>query len=681
MKSNVDETQMNSITSLPVELLDEIFVQLSPSEWKALRLASRALEVYAAQFLFRRIRLSPLKAHYEAFLEISTSSRLSRFPRQLVWYECNPFLLEDRDKVQDWYACREGNETTVGKESHQDLRELCNEMASSIQTIDWMPSGFLVDSTLDPRLQGAPKSFIDRLATAFESLPNIQAFISRSAPDDFVLSSTGYEFTAGSAPNLAPRLGNLGLAIMLSYLSTYSNPSIKSLYWADAQPLSSCHYLSDARVEAFRHFTSIDLCLSRFDNVQDSQKLIIALCAAGELKHLKVCFEQHRDEHGFLGQLSKDDLTQPIWSNLLSFTLVEAEFRMDDILSFLGRHADSIRHLRLHMCIYRSQHTRQPGGNQCSCGWNNLMEAMANLKKLNLNSIEILQTRRGDYVNAEKLVQFINNKGPSPFTGDQAYKHIMTNEIVELPDDYVQWSSWGVGSGSVPDSIEPPLTPRSYWVLRRVQNFTVWWDQKIPGPGAYETEKWLFEHKNGSFAYGNDPWEYFSDWESDDGDDDDDDSNESSDSEEFPGLNVAIESPFGPTFDAFCKRGEWGAVDPRTLFFPDHAMILLDEGKTMPWREYRESCRRQQSWKLVENQPTRMRADPIFPNHASLDYLDYLDEWDEMDDLDFLDEEEEMEYMFEMGMLDEDEEIEYMLSRGILDEEDAFDYLADNGLL
>ena len=683
LKSIVDETPTNSITSLPIELLDEVLVLLSPSEWKALRLTSRALEVYAAQFLFRRIRLSTLRVHYEAFLEISTSSRLSRLPRQLVWYECNPFLLKDKEKVQDWYSCREGAETTVGGESHQELRELCNELASNIQTIEWMPTGFLVDSTLDPRLQGAPKSFIDRLAIAFEALPNIQTFISRAAPDDLVLSNTGYKFTAGIVPDLTPGLRNMGLAIILTYISTSSNANIKNLYWADAQSLSSSRYLGDACVEAFKHFTSIDICLSRFDSVLESQKLISALCTARDLKNLKVCFEQQRDEYGFLGQLSKhkanDQLNQPIWSSLSSFTVVEAEFRMDHLLNFLQRHAASIRHLRLHMCIYRGQHTRHPGGNQCSCGWNNLMEAMANLKKLNLNSIEILQTRRGDYVNADKLVQFINNKGPSPFTGDQPYKFIMTNEMVQLPDDYVQWSPRGVGSGSILDAAESPLTPRSYWVLRRVQNFTVWWDQKVPGPGAYETEKWLFEHKDGSFAYGDDPWEYFSDWESDG--DGDDDSSDSSDSEALPRRNFATESPFGPTFDAFCKKGEWGQGDPRNLYFPDHAMILLDEGKTIPWRQYRESCRRQQSWKLVENQPTRMRADPIFPDPTSLDYLDYLDEWDEMDELGLLDEEEEMDYMFEMGMLDEDEEMEYMLERGMLDEEEAWDYLADNGLI
>ena len=85
--SNAYVSNIATIATLPRELLDEILCLLSPPEWKALRLTCRILEDFAVRFLFRRVQLSALDSHHDAFFSIGKSSRLSQLPEQLIWYE------------------------------------------------------------------------------------------------------------------------------------------------------------------------------------------------------------------------------------------------------------------------------------------------------------------------------------------------------------------------------------------------------------------------------------------------------------------------------------------------------------------------------------------------------------------------------------------------------------------
>ena len=489
----------------------------------------------------------------------------------------------------------------------------------------WIPSPHLIDqSSGELQLAEVPEMLLQRFSLAFGSMPNLRTFVSIPWPADFVWAKSDYKFTTNAVPIMRPKFGNLGLALVLKQISAGAFSKLQNLYWADIHWRSSCGYLGQDTVKAFRTLTSLDLCLSSFEDDRDIPNICSALRAAAKLEHLKLCFEQHLYESGFLGCLSRheagDKGRQPVWSRLSSLSLVEASFHMDEMLEFLDNHAHSIHHLHLDKC--QCCRADSPAGADTG-NWKALMNAIASLKRMNLHSIEILQDEDitdEDPVLEGTLLQFINGCGPSPFHADLSYNYISTRDLdVEdkdfcLPEEF----SWWNHEQELQELEDCVLVAECYWTLRRVRNYVVWWDVDHPCEGHYKTERWLFEHKNGSYAYVKDPWEYFEDWESygpcecgDDGGSDGD--SEWHDDPDEPAEvmiraeNIARESPFGPTFDAFGEKEEWEPVEPRDLEFPSHAMILLDHGLVIPWLRFKDSYVR--SWQLVMDLPVRMRAE------------------------------------------------------------------------
>ena len=155
------------------------------------------------------------------------------------------------------------------------------------------------------------------------------------------------------------------------------------------------------------------------------------------------------------------------------------------------------------------------------------------------------------------------------------------------------------------------LEATSYWNLAAVGNHVIWWDEKTPvNACSYETELWLFERDDGSFAYGRDPWNFFEDWDG-----------ESLEPkldcdvpDPSPGRalrDTATETPFGPAFEAFCARvfkedrSRRHAIDLNLLQCPDHAVVLVNEKMTVPWPMYKAllSSKKRFSWEdISENQ-------------------------------------------------------------------------------
>ena len=620
--SNAYVSEIPKIATLPRELVDEILCLLSPSEWKALRLTCRILEDFAVRMLFRRIQLSALNSHHDAFFNIGKSSRLSQLPEQLVWYEGYIHILQE---WQEWAKQPETWEWPL-----TDFERMWySELSEGIQDYMWIPSPRLIDqSTLELQLTEVPELLLQRFSIAFESMPNLRTFISTKWPVDFVWSRTGYNFTTNAVPVTYPHsgLGNVGLALALKHISTEALSKIQHLCWADLQCRSSCEYLGRDIEKAFKNLISIDLCLSSLRDDQDMPNLCSALRIATRLEHLKLCFEQHMDQYCILGRLlrheASDKTRQPIWSRLSSLTLVEARFWEYDIFKFLVHHADSLRHLRLERCHLYEDAVQDVMQAEAETGsWKDLIKALAMSKNLNLHSLEISQDEDVadvDPVSEDVLLKFINDGGPSPFLADLSYKYINTHDLDLEDKDFYQAEElcwWGHQA----DLEDCELIAKSYWTLRRVQNHIVWWDIDHPREGHYKTELWLFEHKSGSFAYGKDPWEYFDDWESyepsvpcecDDG------PNEECEWHPEHGQpvevmvraeNTVTESPFGPSFDAFCRKEDSEPVIPSDVQYPSHAMILLDDGVVIPWQQFKDSYVR--SWQLVKDLPVRMRAE------------------------------------------------------------------------
>ena len=649
----------SATAKLPTELLNDILGHLSPLEWKSLRLTSKSLLArIATEFLFRRVRLSALKCHYEAFIEISESPHLSQLPQQLVWYEGDTTGFDDETALQQWFSTHADEpQTTEEEDSNAMINHLCHELSSNIHNSIWTPSGrALLSSAVDPRLEEAWGTLLHRLTAAFDLLPNINTIISRPWPRDFVIltSTGGYEFTADVVPKKPDRPGIcLGLILMLGHISKLSTSRVTSLYWADILwERDTYRCLNLSCLGAFEFLTSIDLCLGRVyftpENFTGGPNLILTLYTARKLEHLKLCFERDEDKIGFI-QYHRwyNGKHQARWERLSSFTLVKSNFRIPDFTFFLKQHTGSLRQLTLDKCIcmrpYKSdkpevsadskdfghsyqadmssdseisdisndsddsEESESSDWNNSPGSWKRLMIAIARIKRLRLNSIEITQdedSREVQLVDADALVRFLNKRGPSPFVENFSYKFIDTHtedEDFTLPAEY-----------NVNDLEHTAYSPQSYWQLRRLRNLIIWWDEDQRRPGNYKTERWLFERRDGAFAYGRDPWEYFSDWESDD------ESDEGDYEESKPG-NVVTETPFGPKFEAFCKvKGNGEGFTRRIdsdiwdLRFPDHAMVLLAGGNVMPWREYQGPRQKgERSWELVTRKPVRVRAEEV----------------------------------------------------------------------
>ncbi|MCJ1328214.1 hypothetical protein MMC10_004890 [Thelotrema lepadinum] len=624
-RTNVDVPCISAIARLPRELLDEILILLGPSEWKALRLTCQKLEDLAAQYLFRRVRLSALTSHLRAFCHIAQHSRLSQLPQQLVWYEGHYTGLADETKLLESFQCHSGAPQIGIGESNEDVREFCQELFSYFSQNLWIPVQTLVSlATNETQVQEVLQIFQQRLSPAINSIPNIDTLISEPLPDDFVLPDANYRFVAGSIPHTQPHLplGNLCSILMLAYLATNPVAKIKTLCWTDLDGYSSFRHLSENTLGAFEHLTSIDICLSASCSYAKAfPKLAAALSAAKNLERLRLCFDLlHAWAPGFLHYLMgvepNKSSKQPLWNCLTHLTLVEAYLCKPEIIEFLRCHANSIRYLHLDKCCYYDspEYNRSHKAEDMK-SWKGLMIAMAKFQTFEkLESIKIHQDKDlRDFdpihpvhvVDEKALVRFIKkNTEPSPFREELSY-HCITTHPDPAPEDQDFQSYVYNAFRFNPDLGDSVLVSRSYWTLRRVQKFTVWWDEDQPSPGSYPTEKWLFQRRDGRFAYGNDPLEYFSDWESDDDSSDSGDSNESQRGSD----NVATETPFGPTFDAFCKKDEWEPADPITLQFPDRAMILLEGGKTMPWKKFQRRYHRSgPTWAMAKERPVRVRA-------------------------------------------------------------------------
>ena len=338
---------------------------------------------------------------------------------------------------------------------------------------------------------------------------------------------------------------------------------------------------------------------------------------------------------------------EPFWAELASLSLVEARICKSDFVDLLRRHANSIRRVHLtrcchyaHSALYNTDDSSESDNTDNSVedaddvndaddaddgvevddpddssepelsvapmvSPKRLMIALAQLQTLNLHSFEISQdedlrdlyrTHLVDVVEEKALVRFINNTGPSPFRKDLSYRFISTCPPLIPEDDIFTISkAHDTYCESYPDLDESVFVPKLYWTLRRVQKFTVWWEERESSSENYPTEIWLFQHHDNRFAYGRNPLEYFSDWNSDD------DSSELSERTRRC-HDVARETPFGPTFDAFCAERRWEPADPATLDYPGHATVLLGEGTTMD--EFSEAIPQQRANLENDHEPS-----------------------------------------------------------------------------
>ncbi|MCJ1327866.1 hypothetical protein MMC10_004541 [Thelotrema lepadinum] len=362
---------------------------------------------------------------------------------------------------------------------------------------------------------------------------------------------------------------------------------------------------------------------------------------------------------GFLVQFPSRPVSGPgTWSHLSNLELVDVRFSKQTFVDFLVRHAKSIRHVRLDDCRVMRNSANSDEEVRLE-SYESLVRALARLKTFNFHSIRLgidYDDEEDDVlVDADALVKFVNNTGPCPFEEGTEYFYFNTHattfvgstsaaHFLSLATELENQHLSGEGSGEQGDeeeeeeeeeaddeastvdayetegperdwgeleadlylegkgkdhALSDDLDMSTYWVLKRIQNYIVWWDTKDATEGMYKTQQWLFERSDDSWAYGSEPLDFWEDWDRDDADLDirhDEDSSvqhrASADWERYaPQVTREVKStPFGPKFDEFCRANTYEDVDPLTVTYPPHARILVNDQTSMPFSEFVSNC-------------------------------------------------------------------------------------------
>jgi hypothetical protein len=208
--------------------------------------------------------------------------------------------------------------------------------------------------------------------------------------------------------------------------------------------------------------------------------------------------------------------------HLVSFELVEVgPHCMDGIAEFLRRHAETLRHVVFDNCQLRRRD----------------IICLRSLK-LQLDSIEVIGFERGYLISEDDLRAYVNGDSPSCSTqsgeitelGESVRRRFATDhwvddgpvyDLAELPEDF-----YIVPSPEKDDEedFQHPKARRTmaYWrwdVFDDPAGYdTVYYWQTDEDQQIARTTNWHFKHRDGRTATGDDPLEYFSDWDEESGD-------------------------------------------------------------------------------------------------------------------------------------------------------------------
>ncbi|XXG96968.1 hypothetical protein Hte_003261 [Hypoxylon texense] len=515
-----------TLADLPVELFLQIISdeRLSRRDWKALRLACPRWAHHVAYLLFRRICISRLRKDRSNFVQIATTPHLAAYVRQLVWYELD---------LEMW---------TFQTAQDMEMTSLMKKAAGDLKLF-WLP--LRTNLTLAHEDE-AVRSFSSPFTKALNLLPNLNTFISCAMPGDRILSHyDGYTLQAGLyiVNQTTSRIigGNDGFFVfMLPELRRRSQ--IKSLQWAEEGTDTSLYRLRSASPHGFSALTSIDLCIGNSEEIS-LRRLALCLSGAEELRHLSLCFE--RALHGPGHQVFLEAICQLCdWPYLTSLHLGGVQLPWDSLGPFCRRHYKYLRHLTLVMCevtvpdlvLLRGRPSEED-------------EETRDKPILRLDSITI---RSDDdeftcLLPQEAILPFVNrtssyiDHAPGEIRTEisiydhhthstaayfdsqldefhHAYSNTALREISgeeeEEEDSDSEYDS--SSNGDFKDTQE-----KTYWAWGRLSPSgadTYYWQVPDAASADAATTAWEFAHRDGRRACGDDPLEYFSDWESGAGD-------------------------------------------------------------------------------------------------------------------------------------------------------------------
>jgi hypothetical protein len=351
-----------------------------------------------------------------------------------------------------------------------------------------------------------------------------------------------------------------------------TNTPITRLHFADESQRTSLIRLRPALLPAFTPLTHIDLCISHLGNPLDLDSLGACLRAAANLTHLRLCCERGTSSFAD-GEERKAVfdilLCHPAahWVRLCSLHLDDLWFSTVHLLRFARKHASSLRCLRADSCsltagavaslagiaglrlerfvtlpssahednIYMSEARvlafLNSSGADIALGQALSENALAHVRThaavfdlecwatgaicdsrgrdglrrgYTINEIDVLDLENGDVRDGDGFGHEEGSCWEMPFERVHLGIHGMVEEHEYASEqashlkrgrEAPRWM-WGRGNDGRGDVYN--------WVVE---------NEDGPRGVGHPTEMWRFEHRNGEVAFGEDPLEFWEDWE------------------------------------------------------------------------------------------------------------------------------------------------------------------------
>ncbi|KAI1328308.1 hypothetical protein F5Y16DRAFT_158573 [Xylariaceae sp. FL0255] len=504
---------VSPIYRLPIELCfiianDEC---LTRRDLGALRLACRVFTDPVASILFHRVKISRLAKDRDSLAGIASTPHIAAHVRELIWYELN---LEDWESQLNWdNIVDEQRFSEITAEHPDDFDDMSSLLikATADPAVFWIPR-----CQLPSYLDVAPDS-VSWFFSTIEKFPNLSSFLSCPMPGMRSFEYHGYTICLDLMRAYTTRCNEGFFTYLLRALGR-STLNIRALHWAD-EGMGLPYMRLSTQLQGFNDpfvFTSlitIDLCLSGVleerahgPKVENPATLTRCLANAQNLESLTLCFERVSDlrkPHILVGHIAK----QCSWPRLTYLELVCASLDKCNIFRLFGSCAPRLRKLVLRDCCVS-------------------FRDIVHMKSANsfefLESITITETNRSRNFSEKSLLDFLKDRTDACVDADgtpgpkEPRGRILTVESVY---DHRCWPSAAYFDSRVYPEIyhETDLTAMDVDFqsdVRSETDYSIDSDSDDDAPGMI----WEFEHHNGEVAQGTDPWEYFSDWDSEAGD-------------------------------------------------------------------------------------------------------------------------------------------------------------------
>ncbi|SPO00287.1 uncharacterized protein DNG_03132 [Cephalotrichum gorgonifer] len=505
-----------ALLELPREILTKILQDddFETEDYKAWRLTSQALCNISTPVVFERICVSKTKKDWDTFLDIASRPHLAECVKELVWSE----LLEDEKILCHSQGMEEG--CWCPKDMDEDSYATIHELAPLAADLFWLTPEMDVDA-----LDALKRKFL----FAIDAMPNLESFISRPMPPDYVLCDGPYVFTAQifyrapglTGPGYTRHSVNPGFCNFLTPAMTRESSRIRRLHFIDNTTRSGIFNFTDSKSPVFEKLTHINLCLNW---IPDCDDFIACLRRATNVKYLRICLDRSLPTQPRAIQLFRNTMsaffgTKPTrhWPKLTSLELVRfiMEPHDDAFLALLEANAPTLRHLTLHECgIHRDT-----------------LEGIAGVPGLSLTSFRVIAFAhdRAAWVDEQELLAFVNDRGGS--TGEaleQLQPGRLFNTFSTNVSPGIRRAQATLASDATDNIVEPrpndgcparePKEGHSTYALEKIEAGSIECGlaRGTDGLCAVETHKWEFRHHSGATAVGDEPLEYFSDWDSED---------------------------------------------------------------------------------------------------------------------------------------------------------------------